>query len=70
MVEGKQVWNQVKIETAGDILLSKGWSVCFVFKEQVTDYSFASCHGNQTICGALGDANQLADCIDVWTQYQ
>ena len=45
MVEGKQVWNQVKIETAGDILLSKGWSVCFVFKEQVTDYSFSSCHG-------------------------
>lgn len=56
----------MKTETAGNILLSNGWSVCFVFKEQMTIILLAVTE-HQTVGVALGHADQIADFIDVWT---
>jgi hypothetical protein len=66
-VRRKQVWNQLKTETAGNIFLNNDWSFCFVFKEQVTIILLAVTE-YQTVCGVLCHADQIVDRIEVWTQ--
>ena len=60
-----------KPRQTGNIFLYNGWSACFVFKEQVTIVWLAVTQ-YQTVCQNVRDAlchtDQIADCIDVWTE--